>query len=168
MRVCVSASSLYLQLQKEGQRSCDKAERQNADINICLTCAAFSFANGSPLILQKQSSFRRSNASSYFRLLEKAQGLGAWVCVIVYLCVLLLDVSSNDPQTNLSHPFELCSAGCCRSGVPRLQPVEQIHHSFKDLKKCTHRHQIEHTRRPEETHYSLTVHGQGNVHYSVQ
>lgn len=81
--------------------------------------------------------------SDCLRKFTVIQGSSAGVCVIVYLWVLLLYVSSNDPQANLSHPFKLCSTGCCRSSVPSLQPVEQIHHSFKDLK--THTHACTHT-----------------------
>lgn len=47
--------------------------------------------------------------------------------------MLLLDVSGDDTQADLCHLFKFGVAGAARGAVPGLQPVQQVHHPFKDL-----------------------------------
>lgn len=49
------------------------------------------------------------------------------------LRVLLLDISSDDTQTDLGHFLQFSVPGAARGAMPGLQPVQQVHHPFKDL-----------------------------------
>lgn len=50
---------------------------------------------------------------------------------------LLLDVSGDDAETNLGHLFQFGVPGAARRAVPGLQPIQQVHHSLKDLQHNT-------------------------------
>lgn len=46
---------------------------------------------------------------------------------------LLFDVSGDDAEANLGHLLQFGIPGAAGDAVPGFQPIQQVHHSFKDL-----------------------------------